>query len=162
MRYLDWDVLLFPGHQNSSHVPLKEFKTACFAEHYENAANMTPLLTTFVPTLPAGKPFQISLHSWSDTGPMLTLSNNISEAARPKELWQVRVVIDGICVCTETFDIDATWPQIVCTFLTVLQACSFTDNVSFICKQGGRRSGGSTEISTISSRHHVTGILGGV
>lgn len=115
MRYLDWDVLLFPGHQNSSHVPLKEFRTACYAEHHEHAANVTPLLTTFVPTLPAGEPFQISLHSWSETGPMLTPNDSAPTAVKVKELWQVRVVIDGICVCTENFAIDATWPQIICT-----------------------------------------------
>lgn len=117
MRYLDWDVLLFPGEeQGTHHVPLKEFRTACYTEHYDNAAHVTPLLTTFVPSLPMGKPFQISLHSWSDTGPVLTASTTRPNATKLTELWQVRVVIDGICVRTEKFAIDANWPQIVCTY----------------------------------------------
>ena len=114
MRYLDWDVLLFPAEEQGAHVPLKEFRTACYSEQYENSQYATPLLTTFVPSLPKGKPFQISLHSWSETGPILTASSVRANATKPRELWQVRVVIDGVCVCTENFPIVANWPQIIC------------------------------------------------
>lgn len=30
MRYLNWDVLLFPGSPNEAKIPSQEFKTACY------------------------------------------------------------------------------------------------------------------------------------
>ncbi|KAK1824016.1 hypothetical protein LTR12_001549 [Friedmanniomyces endolithicus] len=89
MRFQDWDVLLFPS---GSHVPLREFRTACYAQQDPDpmhpratttttsstnstnnttttttttAAATTPLLTAFVPSLSEGKGFQVSVHSWS-------------------------------------------------------------------------------------------------
>ena len=92
MRFQDWDVLLFP---QGSHVPLREFRTACYAHQdpdpmhprptttttssSTNSTNnnttttttttaavaTTPLLTAFVPSLSAGEGFQVSVHSWS-------------------------------------------------------------------------------------------------
>lgn len=113
MRYLEWDVLLFPADEEGAHVPMKEFRTACYAEQTSDA-QLTPLLTTFVPSLQVGRPFQISLHSWSETKAMLTASTATPGTPKPRELWHARIVIDGKCVCTEKFDIDATWPQIIC------------------------------------------------
>ena len=111
MRFLDWDVLLFPTGEEGTHVPVKEFRTACYIEHLDNAAAQTPVLTAFVPTLAAGEPFQVSVHSWRNTGPLLTVPPN---TLRPKELFQVKVVIDGDDVCTESFETDVHWPQVVC------------------------------------------------
>ena len=110
MRYLDWDVLLFPHGQDPIPAPLKEFSTACYLESYDTAGNPTPLLTTFIPSLPPGSHFQISIHSWVNTGPMFAATMN-STAVR--ELWQAKIVIDGTCVCTENLPIDAKWPQVV-------------------------------------------------
>ncbi|KAK0285928.1 hypothetical protein LTS00_010719 [Friedmanniomyces endolithicus] len=91
MRFQDWDVLLFPS---GSHVPLREFRIACYAQQDPDhpvhpratttttsstnstnnttttttttaAAATTPLLTAFVPSLTAGAGFQVSVHSWS-------------------------------------------------------------------------------------------------
>lgn len=117
MRYLDWDVLLFPSGEEGANVPVKEFQTACYVEQQDNT--ITPLLTCFVPTLPRDSPFQISVHSWTKTAPMMAVE---PRSVRPTELWQAKVVIDGNCVTTENFAIDASWPQIisekrpVCTF----------------------------------------------
>lgn len=117
MRYQEWDVLLFPaGEQEATHVPLKEFRTTCHVEaHQENSNHLytTPLLTTFVPCLQRGAPFQISIHSWMETASVIAASTDTG--FKPRELWQVNVVIDGICVAVENFDIDVTWPQIICT-----------------------------------------------
>lgn len=110
MRYQDWDVLLFPSGEESAHVPVKEFKTACYVEHLDSIATTTPLLTSFIPTLTRNTPFQISIHSWLKTGPVGVF---LRDGTRPKEVWQVRVVIDGICVRSETLPIDANWPQVI-------------------------------------------------
>lgn len=110
MRYQDWDVLLFPAGEEAAHVPVKEFRTQCYVEQYDHGPQhgivATPLLTTFVPSLPRNAPFQVSIHSWAKTGP-------IHGVVSAKEAWQVRVVIDGACVATENFAIDVNWPQIL-------------------------------------------------
>ena len=111
MRYQDWDVLVFPSGEEGAHVPVKEFRTACYVEQKHNTP--TPLLTTFIPCLSANAPFQVSVHSWKKTGPVLGVS---MDGTRPKEMWRVKVVIDGTCVCIETLPIDISWPQIICMF----------------------------------------------
>lgn len=68
MRYEDWDVILFPVGRDSK-IPFKEFKTTCHAIPDAELAHIhgtvgIPVMTCFVPSLPAGTPFQISLHSW--------------------------------------------------------------------------------------------------
>ena len=114
MRYLDWDVLLFPTGEEGAHVPAKEFRTACFIEQmHDDAVNPAPVLTTFIPSLHRDAPFQISIHSWSPTGPMLAPA---MDGTKLKEEWQAKVVIDGHCVSIENFPIDANWPQVICTF----------------------------------------------
>ena len=115
MRYEDWDVLLFPSGEEGAQIPVKEFRTACYTENRDYKA--TPLLTTFIPTLDKNDPFQISIHSWTKTGALLELPNDM------RQLWQVKVVIDGTCVCTENFAVDAAWPQIICK----LRPCITTD-----------------------------------
>ena len=108
MRYLDWDVLLFPAGEEAAHVPVKEFRTQCYTELHDHT--VTPLLTTFIPTLPRNALFQVSIHSWAKTDRLMAPATNGTVA---KEAWQVKVVIDGACVAAETFDIDVTWPQIM-------------------------------------------------
>ena len=109
MRYQDWDVLLFPAGEEAAHVPVKEFRTQCYVEQYDQGPQhevvATPLLTTFIPSLARSAPFQVSVHSWSKTGPV--------HGGAAKEAWQVRVVIDGVCVAAENFVVDVSWPQIM-------------------------------------------------
>lgn len=115
MRYEDWDVLLFPaGEEQGAHVPVKEFKTACYVEAPVNSPQATPLLTSFIPCLTHGAPFQISVHSWNAVNPKL--AEGSVGSSRPRELVQVQIVIDGKCVGVEHFSVSATWPQIICTF----------------------------------------------
>ena len=103
MRYQDWDVLLFPAGEEAAHVPVKEYRTQCYTELRDHT--VTPLLTAFIPALPRHAPFQVSIHSWTKTGPL--------NGRAAKEAWQVKVVIDGACVAAEIFEIDVTWPQIM-------------------------------------------------
>ena len=84
MRYEDWDILLFP---RDGKVPLKEFKVACHVVHDKgknsNSSNIycsnlslelshihgslgLPTVCCFVPSLPAGAPYKLSIHSWSN------------------------------------------------------------------------------------------------
>ncbi|KAM0203070.1 hypothetical protein ACHAPI_001242 [Fusarium lateritium] len=65
MRYEDWDVLLF---EQESGVPFREFNVACHVIQHEESlsphASALPTVTCFVPSLKAGTPFRISIHSW--------------------------------------------------------------------------------------------------
>ncbi len=110
MRYLDWDVLLFPVGE-AGHVPMKEFNTKCYLEEIAETQSQVPLLTTFVPSLAAGAPFQVSVHSWTRTQGML---GSFPDGTKTQEFWQVRIVIDGEVVGVKHFDAAAMWPQIVC------------------------------------------------
>ncbi|KAK3723144.1 hypothetical protein LTR37_001867 [Vermiconidia calcicola] len=115
MRYQDWDVLLFPAGEEGAHVPIKEFKTACYVEQPESNghhATPIPLLTTFIPSLQRNAPFQISVHSWVKTVPLL---GPLADGSKAKELWQARVVVDGECVSTRFIDNESVWPHIICT-----------------------------------------------
>ena len=118
MRYQDWDVLLFPAGEEAAHVPVKEFRTQCYVEVHDHST--IPVLTTFVPLLQRNSPFQVSIHSWGKTGPMLAPSG---DGSRLKEYWQVKVVIDGVCVATQDFGIDGHWPQIMSKFLLIPACC---------------------------------------
>jgi len=110
MRFQDWDILLFP---DGSHVPIQEFRTACFL--VQDGSLQTPTLITYVPSLPRGTPFNISLHSWTQPrfSPGLGLfygRKNLENAA-----WGVRIIVDGECVSSSTFASTTTFPQIMST-----------------------------------------------
>ncbi|KAK3109329.1 hypothetical protein LTR53_017538 [Teratosphaeriaceae sp. CCFEE 6253] len=107
MRFLDWDVLLFP---HGSHVPLREFRTACFASQDTRTLTTTPLLTCFVPALPASTAFQVSVHSWTKPTAILG-SENLGYVPGTQYRWRVKIVIDGVAVGCEQFAEDATWPK---------------------------------------------------
>ncbi|KAK5109405.1 hypothetical protein LTR62_007071 [Meristemomyces frigidus] len=117
MRYEDFDVLLFPS---GSHVPLREFRTQCFAQQDPRTGVTTPLLTCFVPTMTADSAFQISVHSWTKP---VAIPDSLAAAAGvdgggegghshgAKCLWRVKVVIDGATVASETFGEEGSWPK---------------------------------------------------
>ena len=68
MRYENWDILLFPSGRESK-VPMKEFKVACHVVpdgefSHSHGAFSLPVMTCFIPGLPCGTPFHISIHSW--------------------------------------------------------------------------------------------------
>jgi hypothetical protein len=107
MRFQDWDVLLFPA---GSHVPVREFRTACFAQQDPRTLAMTPLLTCFVPSLPANAPFQISVHAWNKPTSIVP-TDHPRYVPGHEYLWQVKVIADGVTIATETFGADASWPR---------------------------------------------------
>lgn len=113
MRFQDWDILLFPAGEGAAHsIPLQEFRTACYSEQHDpNSPYLTPLLTTFVPSLEPGAAFQISLHSWTKTANVLVRND---KGSKPREVWQVRVVVDGQTVANEHLPMAGSWPQVIC------------------------------------------------
>lgn len=129
MRFQNWDVLLFPAGDSSeeaNHIPLREFRTACYVEHAADGTHRpTPLLTTFVPSLPRDAPFQISLHSWTQTKPILGPA--VPGGDKPRELWHVVVVVDGVNVCERDFDVEETWPKNIGMFSRFRCVCSDTN-----------------------------------
>ncbi|KAK6437626.1 hypothetical protein LTR95_006173 [Oleoguttula sp. CCFEE 5521] len=126
MRYQDWDVLLFP---EGSHVPLKEFKTTCYAVQSSSNADygnpshgrdrtLTPLLTTFVPSIPMNHSFTISVHAWV---PALHPDMSQGDQLHKRYKWQVRVLINGLCVSTQKIPAVVTWPQVISNTISRFQ-----------------------------------------
>ena len=107
MRFNDWDVLLF---SQGSHVPLREFRTACFAQQDPRTLTTTPLLTCFTPSLATSAPFQISVHSWTKPTSILG-ADNLGYVPGTAYLWRVKVVVDGTAVACEIFAEDVSWPK---------------------------------------------------
>ncbi|KAK8055737.1 hypothetical protein PG993_000964 [Apiospora rasikravindrae] len=114
MRYEDWDILIFP--QDSSKIPLKEFKTQCHVVHdpefaFTSGSYGLPILTCFVPGLALGTPFLISLHNWRKPD----ISQYTKSYSQHLELvkWEARVTIDGRLVASSSFSQQASWPQIM-------------------------------------------------
>ncbi|THW16202.1 hypothetical protein D6D24_04558 [Aureobasidium pullulans] len=89
MRFENWDILLFP---QMSGTPIQEFRTECFG--VANPIGVTPTLNAYIPSLPRGTPFKISLHSWSR--PVLQLPND----ADGQISLAMHVAVDGIPVAS--------------------------------------------------------------
>jgi hypothetical protein len=55
-----------------------------------------PLLTAFVPSLPRGNPFRVSVHSWDKPG----ITKITESLMQPDDvvMYEVRVFIDGHCI----------------------------------------------------------------
>ncbi|KAI1358161.1 hypothetical protein F5Y08DRAFT_125825 [Xylaria arbuscula] len=113
MRFEEWDVLLFP---KDSKVPMKEFKTNCHVVHdsefaYTNGSYGLPTMTCFMPGLPPGTPFNISLHSWK-TPDISQFTRNYSKHTDLVK-FEARVLIDGRLVATSSFNRAGPWPQLI-------------------------------------------------
>lgn len=114
MRYEDWDVILFP---RDSHVPIQEFKTACYssqdASTYRasthdpkfgtietsylqlvSGGKQSPTLSCYISSLPPSTPFRISVHSWA---PVNRPSAVIESRRKPdqKITYMFQVLVDG-------------------------------------------------------------------
>ncbi|KAL8729641.1 MAG: hypothetical protein Q9166_004590 [cf. Caloplaca sp. 2 TL-2023] len=108
MRYLYWDVLVFP---EQSRVPLQEFKTTCHVSYDPDpigtndstpsnlsanpvAQRQLPIVTCFVPSLEYGCPFRVSLHSWQEP----EASRGTLALTSPKDgvFFEARVLLDGV------------------------------------------------------------------
>ncbi|KAI0399018.1 hypothetical protein F4802DRAFT_73246 [Xylaria palmicola] len=113
MRFEEWDVLLFP---KDSKVPVKEFKTNCHVVHdtefaYTNGSFGLPTMTCFMPGLPPGTPFNISLHSWK-TPDVSQFTQNYSKHPELVK-FEARVLVDGRLVATSAFNRTGPWPQLI-------------------------------------------------
>ncbi|KAI5199849.1 hypothetical protein E4T38_06854 [Aureobasidium subglaciale] len=64
MRFTDWDVILFP---QTSSVPIQEFRTEFF--DVVTPIGICPTVNTYITSLRAGEPFQISLHAIDTINP---------------------------------------------------------------------------------------------
>ncbi|KYK56095.1 NADH dehydrogenase -like protein [Drechmeria coniospora] len=114
MRYDDWDILLFP---RDCKVPVKEFKVACHAVHdaefsHTNGLLGVPTVSCFVPSLPSGTPFQVSVHSWSVDPVVSQFTRTYSQFAETAK-YETRVFIDGRLVASIILDQKTEWPHVI-------------------------------------------------
>ncbi|KAH7134076.1 hypothetical protein EDB81DRAFT_902876 [Dactylonectria macrodidyma] len=113
MRYEDWDILLFP---RGCEVPLKEFKVACTVVHdhefsHTHGSFGIPTLCCWVPSLPAGTPFQISIHSW--TMPTISQFTKTYSGYPESVKFEARLFIDGPLVASTSLDRNSCWPHLI-------------------------------------------------
>ncbi|KAL7809715.1 hypothetical protein V8C26DRAFT_263259 [Trichoderma gracile] len=113
MRFEDWDVLLFP---RDCKVPVKEFKVACHVIHdaeinSPHGSFGLPTVCCFVPSLPAGTPFQVSIHSW--TSPIVSQFTRCYSKYGDDANFEARVFVDGQLVASARLDRDKDWPHII-------------------------------------------------
>ncbi|KAH7150253.1 hypothetical protein B0J13DRAFT_673958 [Dactylonectria estremocensis] len=113
MRYEDWDILLFP---RGCEVPLKEFKVACTVVHdhefsHTHGSFGIPTLCCWVPSLPAGTPFQISIHSWAV--PTISQFAKTYSGYPDSVKFEARLFIDGRLVASASLDRNSCWPHVI-------------------------------------------------
>ncbi|KAF2798951.1 hypothetical protein K505DRAFT_295483 [Melanomma pulvis-pyrius CBS 109.77] len=105
MRYDNWDVIVFP---RDSHVPIQEFKTACYVSQGEYGRQL-PTMTCYIASLPASIPFRVSIHLWTLKAKPSAL---IESRRKPNQrvVYTTQVIVDGVRVFHELFEADR-WPQ---------------------------------------------------
>ncbi|KAK7421238.1 hypothetical protein QQX98_002370 [Neonectria punicea] len=113
MRYEDWDILVFP---RGCEVPMKEFKVACHVVHdaefsQSHGSFGLPTLYCFVPSLAAGTPFQISIHSW--TIPVISQFTKSYSEFPGNVKFEARLFVDGRLVASTTLDRKSDWPHVI-------------------------------------------------
>ncbi|KAK4096147.1 hypothetical protein N658DRAFT_519364 [Parathielavia hyrcaniae] len=122
MRYDDWDVILFPTGRDAK-IPFKEFKVACHVvpdlelAHIHGPVGM-PVMTCFVPSLPPGAGFQLSLHCWRR--PELSQFTRAYSKHTDLIKFETRVIVDGRQVTSKILERDVKGPHLIAT------ACEFT------------------------------------
>ncbi|PQE03403.1 hypothetical protein CJF30_00005492 [Rutstroemia sp. NJR-2017a BBW] len=128
MRYQNWDVLMFP--QELCKIPVQEFKTSCQViqdpgecSHDDTALHMAqdlverrslllPMVTCFIPGLPAGEPFRISIHSWQNPEASRYI-HQISSKHVEHVVFEARVYVDGRLAGTKLFHRNGPWPTVL-------------------------------------------------
>ncbi|KAF2737183.1 hypothetical protein EJ04DRAFT_574821 [Polyplosphaeria fusca] len=106
MRYENWDVILFP---RDSHIPLQEFRTACFSSQ-DQYGRLAPTLTCFIASLPVTTPFRVSLHSWIAKAKPSALIES-QRKAHHRVVYLFQIVVDGVQVFNDCFEPSGRWPQ---------------------------------------------------
>ncbi|KAF2994319.1 hypothetical protein E8E14_000846 [Neopestalotiopsis sp. 37M] len=69
-------------------------------------------MTCFIPGLDSGKPFSISLHSWSELQTSKFTKTNFNQHAQ-LVIFEARIFIDGRLVASAPFKRDTAWPQLI-------------------------------------------------
>ncbi|KAK3347388.1 hypothetical protein B0H65DRAFT_147992 [Neurospora tetraspora] len=115
MRYDDWDVILFPTGRDGK-IPIKEFKVQCHVVPDQELAHMhgqagLPVMTCFIPSLPAGSPFQISMHAWKT--PDISLFTKTYSRHTEFVKFEARIFIDGRLVASTAFDRKVNGPHLI-------------------------------------------------
>ncbi|KAF2268301.1 hypothetical protein CC78DRAFT_613494 [Lojkania enalia] len=106
MRYENWDVILFP---RNSHIPIQEFKTACYVTQDEYGRQQ-PCLTSYIASLPVATPFRVSIHSWvSKAKPTAIIESQ--RKANQRIVYTVQIIVDGTRIFHDFYDISSKWPQ---------------------------------------------------
>ena len=73
------------------------------------APSLLPIVTSFVPSLPVGAPFSVSMHSWQSP----QLSGTIQNSDCNSVVFEARLFLDGRLAVTKIFDHDGLWPSIL-------------------------------------------------
>ncbi|KAK1753343.1 hypothetical protein QBC47DRAFT_40985 [Echria macrotheca] len=116
MRFEDWDVILLVATNDNAKPPFKEFRVACHVVsdhelfHFHGPACM-PVMTCFVPSLPVGAPFQVSIHNWT----IPNISQFAKDYSGHPELvkFEARVLVDGRLVAAMVFGRDINGPRLI-------------------------------------------------
>ncbi|RDA91100.1 hypothetical protein CP533_6698 [Ophiocordyceps camponoti-saundersi (nom. inval.)] len=112
MRYEDWDILLFP---RDSKAPFKEFKVACHVVHDPEFSHThgsgLPTVCCFVPSLAAGSPFRVSIHSWSQ--PTASQYTKSYTKFPEKVKFEARLFIDGRLIASTALERSTDSPNII-------------------------------------------------
>ncbi|KAH7138509.1 hypothetical protein B0J11DRAFT_587874 [Dendryphion nanum] len=106
MRYENWDVIIFP---RDSHIPVQEFRTACYATQNEHGRPVH-MLTCYITSLPPMTPFRISIHSWADHEKPTTLIESLRKASQ-RVVYAIQVFVDGVRVFHNFYELSSKWPQ---------------------------------------------------
>lgn len=70
-----------------------------------------PIMTCFIPSLPAGSPFQISMHAWK--APDISLFTKTYSRHTEFVKFEARIFIDGRLVASTVFDRKVNGPHLI-------------------------------------------------
>ncbi|KAK5070947.1 hypothetical protein LTR64_003921 [Lithohypha guttulata] len=126
MRYLNWDILIFP---DDTKVPVQEFDVKCQAlpaasdtplspklinaagNDYNSSITQTPTMTCFIASLDAGHAFRVSVHSWEKPRPSSLLSS--FKPAPERITFEAKLFIDGTLKAQRWLRQNSTWPEVI-------------------------------------------------
>ncbi|KAH7312635.1 hypothetical protein B0I35DRAFT_356535 [Stachybotrys elegans] len=113
MRYEDWDIILRGGE---SSIPSKEFRTTCHVIHDAelsppNGSIGLPIVCCFVPSMPLGTLFEISIHHWSLPS-ISRFTRNYSKFANDVK-FEARLFLDGRLVASACLERNSDWPHVI-------------------------------------------------
>ncbi|KAI5797411.1 hypothetical protein DFH27DRAFT_101855 [Peziza echinospora] len=122
MRFQNWDVLVFPANDAT---PIQEFTTEfCNIPDPDHAflnkmtveespasgkkdSKILPTVSTYIPMLNPGTPFQISIHSWTTP----EVSSTVEQGSQA--MIEARVFIDGVPITYVVCPATSGWPMVV-------------------------------------------------